>query len=223
VVLSVHYFRRVRNIGDQCSPLIASAVAGVDAFAATYLDEPCLLALGSMVSVAAANTVIWGTGLMGESFWVPPVPPERISAVRGKLTWARLRAEGVAVGDVALGDPGILIQRVLPPEALGVSQRIAGRLGLVPHYVDRHHPVVRAWAQIEGVQLLDVHWPVERFFKEMARCEWIVSSSLHGLVFADALGLPNVWAEFSGQLGGGASSSMTTTLWPTTPSASQRC
>ena len=36
----------------------------------------------------------------------------------------------------------------------------------------------------------------ERLVRDMARCRRIVSSSLHGLIVADALGIPNMWDPF---------------------------
>lgn len=37
---------------------------------------------------------------------------------------------------------------------------------------------------------------------DIARCEYILSSSLHGLVVADALGIPNAWILLSDKVHG---------------------
>jgi pyruvyltransferase len=42
------------------------------------------------------------------------------------------------------------------------------------------------------------------FLSTLAACEAVASSSLHGLIFAEALRVPNVWIELSDKvLGGG--------------------
>ena len=38
--------------------------------------------------------------------------------------------------------------------------------------------------------------------EQITSCEFIISSSLHGLIVSDAYGVPNVWAEFSDNIWG---------------------
>ena len=39
-------------------------------------------------------------------------------------------------------------------------------------------------------------------FEKISKCEFVVSSSLHGLVFSDALGIPNLHLKVTDKLGG---------------------
>jgi hypothetical protein len=50
---------------------------------------------------------------------------------------------------------------------------------------------------------LNVHADPEIFLASLAGCEAVASSSLHGLIFAEALRVPNVWIELSGKVHGG--------------------
>jgi hypothetical protein len=136
---------------------------------------------------------------MGPEFEVPVIDPRRIAALRGRLTLEALHARGVHCAEVALGDPGILAARLCATD----QPVVAGRLGLVPHYFDRRHPAVQALLADPRVWLLDVHQGPREFLRAMQSCQWVASSSLHGLVFADALGIPSVWLEIGGKLGGG--------------------
>jgi hypothetical protein len=73
---------------------------------------------------------------------------------------------------------------------------------LVAHYVDRDHPVVQRLLQNPDVLDLNVHQDADAFLRAMAQCKTVVSSSLHGLVFAEALGIPNLWVTATGKVAG---------------------
>ncbi len=113
-------------------------------------------------------------------------PHARILALRGELTRRNLGAGA----DVALGDPGLLIGRL----ARRVDP-ISHVLGIVPHYADRYDPRLRRLcaAHRGRVRLIDVRRNPRRVIRDIGRCEYIVASSLHAVVCADALGIPNAW------------------------------
>jgi len=50
---------------------------------------------------------------------------------------------------------------------------------------------------------LNVHADPEQFLRAMADCGAVISSSLHGLIFAEALGIPNLWVTASNEIAGG--------------------
>ena len=127
---------------------------------------------------------VWGSGAMlaDSSIRWPQEPIYH--AVRGKLTAGRL---GKAAPE-KLGDPGILAARLLDrrPE-------VDAQVALVPHFVDEHH-----------VQQLELppHWKVAHPDRDaiatigaIAASELVISSSLHGLITADAFGIPCIWAR----------------------------
>jgi hypothetical protein len=106
----------------------------------------------------------------------------------------------VALNDIPLGDPGFLA-----PALLGFARRRAprSRLGIVCHYVDRRNPILQRMLAQDGVADLNVHAPPEEFLERMADCVAVASSSLHGLIFAEALGIPNLWLRAGNEIGGG--------------------
>jgi hypothetical protein len=146
------------------------------------------------MQTATRQSFIWGTGLIHPSTGTGNPDPRRILAVRGKLTYAELLRNGVTPRDVPLGDPGILI-----PRLLAQNNAVPGRfrLGLVPHYFDRDHPFFLDASNDSSIKVLDVCQPPEIFFPEIASCEAIASTSLHGLIFGEALGIPTLWLEVS--------------------------
>jgi len=65
------------------------------------------------------------------------------------------------------------------------------RVGIIPHYVDREHPAVIEASKLSGVLLIDVFWPVEEVLRAIQSCSFVLSSSMHGLIVADAFEVPN--------------------------------
>jgi pyruvyltransferase len=70
--------------------------------------------------------------------------------------------------------------------------------------VVRHSEIV--WRSLKagaGVRLIDLaSGDVETVTREIMSCKRIISSSLHGLVIADAYGIPNAWLGSDGREGG---------------------
>ncbi len=123
--------------------------------------------------------------------------PNTAPAAPVKITVPSTLSPAARAGAV-LGDPGILADRLVDGP---VSTRYT--LGVVPHYKDADDPTMRAIAALPGVRLIDVAWTPEEVAREVAACEVVVSSSMHGLIFADALGVPNARLKVSDKLVGG--------------------
>jgi hypothetical protein len=125
---------------------------------------------------------------------------ENVHAVRGRLTYSALRAAGLALRDMPLGDPAYLA-----PALLGLKRSVTPRfrVGIAAHYVDRYHPVLRRMMGEPGVVDLNVHDSPHSFLSLVAECEAVLSTSLHGLVFAEALGIPSLWLKAGNEIIGG--------------------
>lgn len=187
----VYCFTKVANVGDRINLPLISRLFRVQAVLAS-LTEDHVLAIGSILQLANSGSRIWGTGLLRADLPVNNITPRYVRAVRGKLTYAALRERGIALRDIPLGDPAFLIARLMRRD-----QQKNYRLGIVAHYVDRGHPWVRRLLADPDVADLNVHEEPDTFLSKMAGCEAVVSSSLHGLIFAEALSIPNVWVKLS--------------------------
>ncbi|MER8462625.1 polysaccharide pyruvyl transferase family protein [Mesorhizobium sp. M1396] len=100
--------------------------------------------------------------------------------------------------DIPLGDPGFLSNILVDKPQLG--DRID--LAVIPHYVDQTNPYVQRLSELDGVKVLDVHQEPKTFLSTLAQCRYAISSSLHGLIFSESLGIPNAWVEFSNLVAG---------------------
>jgi glycosyltransferase involved in cell wall biosynthesis len=136
---------------------------------------------------------------MHPSLGIGDPDPARILAVRGKLTYAELSRAGKIQKDIPLGDPAFLTKFLLPN---GQAPSVHYELGIVPHYVDRSHPLIGIFAGRDDIKVLDPAMSPELFLDEMRKCRRVISSSLHGLIFAEALGKPNCWIELSNDVVG---------------------
>ncbi len=92
--------------------------------------------------------------------------------------------------DVPLGEPGLFASE----RWLGAKEK-RFRFGLLPHRSELKHSAVRPLLEVlEGSILIDVTDPdVAGTLKRLSSCEPIISSSLHGLVLAEAYGIPSLF------------------------------
>jgi len=176
------------NWGDICAPHILRAITA-RAPANVKRQGGRLLSVGSVLHKVRAGDRIWGTGAISSRHIPTPLPPVTVHAVRGPLTRAALISRGADVPEI-YGDPALLLPRVvhLPP-----APRVDYALGFIPHYAD--------WAMMRqhqippDVHLIDIGAGFHEVIREVRRCSSIVSSCLHGIILAEALGIPVSWAQ----------------------------
>ena len=107
--------------------------------------------------------------------------------MRGPLTRAILLQRGRQVPEI-YGDPALLMPLIYQPRV-----SIKYKYGLIPHYI--HAPRVNTVPA--GGTLIDIRvGSVEEVFScidQIAQCNIVASSSLHGLILALAYGCKVVW------------------------------
>jgi pyruvyltransferase len=189
-------FSEVPNVGDVLGATIVRAIANrpVVTIGEASCDRPNLIALGSIAHWADERSVLWGCGLIND--WIEPrANPAAVLALRGRLTRDRLTARGIVCPDV-LGDVGLLLPRFVPP---ALTRR--HRVGIVPHYADRESAFVAECRQL-GIPIVDSLGDPDRYVELLTSCQLILSSSLHGIVFAHAYGIPAAWVQISQEVHG---------------------
>ena len=175
------------NFGDALTPwLIRRLVGRYPRFVAPDDPQPKFLVCGSIISLANQGCTVWGAGLMNCDDTVSPAAC--YLAVRGQRTQARALACGADCPAV-YGDPALLLPRLYAPAIAPV-----GKPGFVPHFSDRPR-IDEAWIASHGIQLIDIQQDIEAVINQVAGCEWIMSSSLHGLIVAHAYGVPALWVR----------------------------
>ena len=194
--INLCYFIGTKNVGDRISPVTVEHATGRPTIWRRRPKRPHLLGLGSILTWSTPLSHVWGTGMMHPERGIGGVRGERIWALRGKLTRDHVARQVTGLRDVPLGDPGWLIGRHLA--SLMPDRKPTHALGIVPHYLHRDHPGIAHLRRQEGVIVLDVRDPEPKFFAQVMSCAAIAGSSLHGLIFAEALGIPNLWLDVGG-------------------------
>jgi pyruvyltransferase len=190
------------NWGDKLNPFLLSRVVSSPVISAkrvfNVLDKDLLYGIGSILTSDLSRGVIWGSG-----FIKPPnkiiVPPRRILALRGKLSAEIFNQFGIVTPEV-YGDPALLY-----PLFFSVKSEKKYRLGIVPHYKDMDNSVIKRIQDLDrnNIRVISPLIGIDEFPIEVNSCEMILSSSLHGLILSDALGLPNCRFTVSDKIIGG--------------------
>lgn len=147
--------------------------------------------IGSTIDMLVnRGSIIWGAGLITEH---PKdlIYPRKICAVRGPKTRNILLAKGFDCPAI-YGDPALLLPLYYKPKCQKVYQ-----LGIIPHYSDILY-VSENLLREQGVHIIRVQGYKDwyQFIDDINKCECVVSSSLHGLIVAEAYNVPNHWIEF---------------------------
>ncbi|WP_194409374.1 polysaccharide pyruvyl transferase family protein [Microbacterium cremeum] len=169
------------NFGDLLGPMIVRRIHERRALGRARGRTPRLLAVGSIMRLAATGDVVWGAGINGKTVDIAQFPVVDVRAVRGPRTAAVLRSFGNEVPDV-FGDPALLIPHLWTDAELGIRRRTSGTV-LMPNYND-----LRTWPSGAIDPRGD---PIERV-RLLASAERVVASSLHAIAIAEAYGVPAV-------------------------------
>jgi pyruvyltransferase len=192
--IRVYYWKDHPNFGDLITPALLRHFGFKPVH--FYPHRAQLVSTGSLIEHIPNHYkgVILGTGAIDEKTNVR-FPFAKVIALRGIYTKDRL----AETGNISLGDPGLLAHKLLKNRSAKKY-----KLGLIPHYSDAGNPVLE---QIRNhypkvVVIISVEDDPIHVLQKMDECEHILSSSMHGLICADALEIPNKWIQLSTLLGG---------------------
>ena len=197
--IKLHWSRSKPNFGDTLSPIICEYMSGRKV---VYADiTKCdLVAIGSLMQRVKEGFFrhkihVWGTG------YIDSTPMHRSKhiyhAVRGRMTRDILQMDHNPV----FGDPALLADRLVAGK---ITNKKNYKLGIIPHYKDRDDVLLKTLApEYKNVTVFDVFTPPLELIKNIAECEFVLSSAMHGLIVADSLAVPNAWVEMADKLRGG--------------------
>lgn len=186
--VNLEWWSEKTNVGDSLSPVIVQWICeqkGIDP-TAPVKGTRHLFALGSVLGMGKCDAVIWGSGIhcmaaaetvAGQRNW----RRYDIRAVRGPVTALLLRMAGYRCPQI-YGDPGILMPLIYQPQT---SEQHP--VTLIRHYISLGN-------EVEGIHCLNPDTQdYKAFLTDLCASEKIISSSLHGIILAEAYGIPAVW------------------------------
>lgn len=194
--INIFYWNKRENFGDVLASRIMSYY-GADNIKNIYNTDytgDYISPIGSVLHFAPRKGLhVFGSGFMSSDKLGSKTPPKEVIALRGPLSESIANDLGWQAPK-ALGDTGLLVSRIYPKEDK------AFRLGVVLHYAHALDKI----PNLPGVIFINPQNNVDRVIKEIASCEKVVSSSLHGLIVAHSFNIP--WVRLKvvdHQLGGG--------------------
>lgn len=153
---------------------------------------------GSVMLYTNNNCIVWGTGCIQPN--AIGGTPKKIYSVRGPLTRDELNKRGINCPEV-YGDPALLYPIIYNPKIVKKY-----KWGIIPHYIEfetvNDREVLKN-LENQGFKIIDICSGNKNFINELLEVENVISSSLHGLIAADAYGIPNARVNISNKLIGG--------------------
>jgi len=191
----IYWWVGKKNFGDLITPEIVKGLGFTPVHA--HINEAEFIGAGSLLQMLSTDSCsqTLGTGLISNTYI--DLPNVKFVSVRGELTKDTLDLPS----NTPTGDIGLIADELIT----GRSIKKRYSLGIVPHYVDKSSAWVKQVQAEYGTAclIIDVEQSASNVTKRVAMCDMIVSSSLHGIIVADSLGIPNIWVELSNKVFGG--------------------
>lgn len=167
------------NFGDQLSIILIEKMAGKKIEKAN-LDEHKVLALGSILHFAKDGDIVWGSGINGKHTLIKDYQFKKLDvrSVRGPLTRLFLTMMGIEVPEI-YGDPALLLPLFFPE--LKKDPKI--EFIVIPHISETH-------LFTQGPHVIFPSEPWEKVVQKILESQFVISSSLHGVIVAEAFGIP---------------------------------
>ena len=173
------------NVGDLLSAYIVSKITQTPVEWCPFTFKT-FMAIGSLINneTLSHKSIFWGSGAMVSSLQY--FPENTFCAVRGPITRYNLISFGYKCPDV-YGDPALLL-----PLYYHKKPTKKYKLGVICHW--RHRDLVFINdPDVKYIDILRKKGQELSFIDDICQCEKIISSSLHGIIIANAYGIPARW------------------------------
>ena len=169
----------VRKCAEHCGIDVAKEVA----------ETRHLYAVGSILAHGYQNATVWGSGLLNGNTKKTKLRLHMqkldVRAVRGPLTRDILRLNGQKCPEV-YGDPAILMPMFYSPIFKEKKYPVSV---IIHHTHNLDKSQIPAYANVIDILTTDYC----HFINEVCQSELVISSTLHGIILAEAYGVPAVF------------------------------
>lgn len=186
------------NFGDELSCIILKHLCNkykinINLILNPLVNSNCkinLCFIGSLISAVNLkynNLYILGSGIRRDKDRINKNNNMKIYSVRGPLSKNYLEQFGYCVPNI-FGDPALLITQFYKPNKISTCNN---KIGIVGH-LDNYHKYDNI---PNNFILINPTWRWDNVIDHIFSCNLILSSSLHGLIVADAYKIPNIWLD----------------------------
>lgn len=155
-----------------------------------------IIFVGSILRYNLNKSIIIGAGIIkdNEKVWGKP---KVIFSLRGPLTRNILFKNDIDSPKL-YGDLGLIMPLIYKPKS--TTKKI--KIGIIPHYIDQNLKTTNSVINKFNLHFIDITSNVEKFIDTINQCDYVLSSSLHGLIVSDAYNIPNRWVKLSSNVVG---------------------
>jgi pyruvyltransferase len=187
--LPLYYWKdKFVNFGDYLSLKIVERMVGVpieEIQLNSFTGRRKLLALGSILTFARDHDVIWGSGINGKWTGLNNYKFKKLDvrAVRGPLTREFLMTNFAIEVPEIYGDPALLLPLLFPEFKKSSKPRY--EYLIIPHYSEE-----KLFPKHLFPQVVYPSEPWDVVIEKILDSKLVISSSLHGIIVAEAFGIP---------------------------------
>lgn len=175
-----------KNFGDAINPMLFEQTTQKKVANSSKIinlfNRPTYYFIGSILdNLNKSNAIVCGTGFQNENAKVLK-KPSKIIAVRGPLTREIFLKQNIECPEVYC-DPALLLPNIYMPNNIEKKYKV----GIIPHYVDKEK-----FSELEIISndlthcFIDIEDNWKKIIDDICSCEYILSSSLHGIIVAHA-------------------------------------
>ena len=144
-----------------------------------------LYTIGSLIMMGHQNATIWGSGILNseQAVSIGQRTAYRVldvRCVRGPETLQKLKENGIDVSKCKIGDPGVLMPLIYQPKEYEHKREYSVLI----------HKNLRKEKVENEIEILTDDW--KKKIDEIYNSKLIISSTLHGIILAEAYGVPAI-------------------------------
>lgn len=188
--VNLEWWSEKENLGDELAPIIYKWMLGKKEILPTQeiKETKHLLTVGSVIGMGNFNATIWGSGIHTLRTAKITIEKENfvrydIRAVRGPITRSILLLAGYDCPKV-YGDPAVLMPLIYG----GKREKIKTDVSIIKHITNDTSREEKGYPYIR-MNTTDYRKVID----QIVNSKKIISSSLHGIILAEAYGIPAVF------------------------------
>lgn len=188
--VNLEWWSEKENLGDELAPIIYKWMLNKKKISAMKKigETRHLLTVGSVIGMGNFNATIWGSGIHTLRTAKITIKKEKfikydIRAVRGPITRSILQLAGYSCPKI-YGDPAILMPLIYS----GKRGKCRDNVSIIKHITNDHSKEKNNYSYIK-MNTTDY----KKVIDQIINSKKIISSSLHGIILAEAYGVPAVF------------------------------